>query len=699
VSLIQGSQPGWNSFAIGDGGLVVGPISGTPVTTFDGTETFSVSLEAMSPFFDLVGEKIDGYSPITVNVPIPEGYIKPEGEVEITENGPVDVTQYESVVVNVPSKEPKLDILEVTENGTYKASDASGDHISITFNQDHPELGVYVNGWKGLQIEANIPALSIVDGNADITPLQSGWTYALTIGNDPTVNVNPTDENLMYACGAFGVAGLVTVGMDNLPIFAFSPSNIEEIALAGGATSEELTNVLAMYPPNTITLYDLSSFSLPPYEITFTYETAGEPIDGFSEVVVNVPAVGFYTTEENESGGLTYRFSAEKSDVVEFNIAYGDTEPTDTSKLWVKTIKPSVVKVSSDVNMVESDNSSCVTVSGSLDLNGAGVVQVGNYVYAFGGNNTNIIQKYNTADNSKVTLGTTLPQASNHLSAVCVGTTIYLFGRGYSTTCYDTIWRFDVEPETITTLNTKLPTTLSNSCGWAYGNKIYLFGGETEYYVFTNSIYCFDVETETVTTLNATLPEVMRNLGGILYNKTIYLFGGWKKWILKFDCETQTLTASSTSLLYEANFVSCSIINDYIFLFGAHRYEEALAKNIYKFDPSNESLTTCNVTMPHIKRLGAFAAKVTENTVQILGGYYNSSNSKDVFLFTYGEDLVLSSDTLQIVPTPDKNIFNLINTDNMQVEIGVMSVLKGNADGIGEQVEAALHNGTSWVTI
>lgn len=46
---------------------------------------------------------VDGYSPIEVNVPIPEGYIKPSGTLEITENGTYDVTEYESVNVNVES--------------------------------------------------------------------------------------------------------------------------------------------------------------------------------------------------------------------------------------------------------------------------------------------------------------------------------------------------------------------------------------------------------------------------------------------------------------------------------------------------------------------------------------------------------------------------------------------------------------------
>jgi hypothetical protein len=46
---------------------------------------------------------VDGYSPVSVNVPIPDGYIVPSGELEVTENGAHDVTAYASVNVNVPT--------------------------------------------------------------------------------------------------------------------------------------------------------------------------------------------------------------------------------------------------------------------------------------------------------------------------------------------------------------------------------------------------------------------------------------------------------------------------------------------------------------------------------------------------------------------------------------------------------------------
>ena len=46
---------------------------------------------------------INGYSPVVVTVPIPDGYIQPSGTLEITENGDHDVTEYASVNVAVPT--------------------------------------------------------------------------------------------------------------------------------------------------------------------------------------------------------------------------------------------------------------------------------------------------------------------------------------------------------------------------------------------------------------------------------------------------------------------------------------------------------------------------------------------------------------------------------------------------------------------
>lgn len=69
---------------------------------------------------------VDGYSPVVVSVPVPEGYIQPEGILEVNENGTHDVTAFASVNVNVQAGGNNTDIedaiLTRTISGDYSNS-------------------------------------------------------------------------------------------------------------------------------------------------------------------------------------------------------------------------------------------------------------------------------------------------------------------------------------------------------------------------------------------------------------------------------------------------------------------------------------------------------------------------------------------------------------------------------------------------
>lgn len=69
---------------------------------------------------------VDGYSPVNVNVPIPDGYVVPNGSVNIDTNGTHNVSGKAEVVVEVPIPEGFIQpsgTKEITENGTYDVTE------------------------------------------------------------------------------------------------------------------------------------------------------------------------------------------------------------------------------------------------------------------------------------------------------------------------------------------------------------------------------------------------------------------------------------------------------------------------------------------------------------------------------------------------------------------------------------------------
>ena len=75
----------------------------------------------------IADQQYDGLSKVTVN-PIPDEYIIPSGEIEITANGNYNVTDKVSARVSVPEK--TLTTKTITANGTYNATDDNADGYS-----------------------------------------------------------------------------------------------------------------------------------------------------------------------------------------------------------------------------------------------------------------------------------------------------------------------------------------------------------------------------------------------------------------------------------------------------------------------------------------------------------------------------------------------------------------------------------------
>lgn len=179
---------------------------------------------------------VDGYSPVTVNVSIPDGYIVPSGTKTITENGTHDAREYESVSVNVPIPDGYIKpsgTLNITENGTYDVTEKVSAVVSI------PEQEIVLQN-KTIEENGTYSADAGYDGLGQVTVNVSGGTnteseeVAALLGNTMTVLDNSLVTSLRTrVCQA--ATKLITVNLPNvtsLGAYAFYQcSNLETVTL------------------------------------------------------------------------------------------------------------------------------------------------------------------------------------------------------------------------------------------------------------------------------------------------------------------------------------------------------------------------------------------------------------------------------------------------------------------------------------
>jgi hypothetical protein len=149
---------------------------------------------------------VDGYSPIEVNVPIPDGYIKPSGTLNITKNGTYDVTEKASAVVSIPEREIVLQNKTIEANGTYSA-DAGYDGLG--------QVTVNVSGGTNTESEEVAALLSntmTVLDNSLVTTLRTRVCQAAT----NLITVNLPNVTSLGAYAFYQCSNLKTVTIPKL---------------------------------------------------------------------------------------------------------------------------------------------------------------------------------------------------------------------------------------------------------------------------------------------------------------------------------------------------------------------------------------------------------------------------------------------------------------------------------------------------
>lgn len=386
----------------------------------------------------------------------------------------------------------------------------------------------------------------------------------------------------------------------------------------------------------------------------------------------------------------------------ELNIQYGDTEPTDTSALWLKCTKPTVVHVSSKSDIVGVLENPIGLWNDRIYFAASGLV--GNNIYIFGGYTgsviLNTIYKYNTETLTYSEIATTFPLNIYKMAAGVVGTDIYLFGGGYSegSKIYyvDTIYKFDTITETLELLSETLPIANSNIRVGVVGTDIYLFGGAKD-----TQLYKFDTKTETLSDAYTVDGSFGESIGIGVLGAKIYLFGGlttsspyYVDTIRVFDTKTNVLTTLDTKLAHASADIGVAVVGNKMFLFGGRKMNGGVSQ-IYMYDTNNNSLSYTGTTFSMIPY--SICAEVIGNQIYLVAGNYTGlDESKKIKRYTVTEHLF--KNTVQLLMGFDDKKLEL-SDGNVQIKSSIMKAYIGNAENKPEEVEMYTYQDGAWVLI
>lgn len=383
----------------------------------------------------------------------------------------------------------------------------------------------------------------------------------------------------------------------------------------------------------------------------------------------------------------------------EFNIAYGDTEPADTSKLWVKTSEPNSVKISADFDgVMQIENISSYTTS-ATDV---GVAKVGKKFYRFGGkisnSYSNEISVVDLEANTSTVLSTVIPVKVQDIAAAAVGTKIYLFGgylfrNGVSNEYNTKIFVFDTETETINMLSTVLPLEVAEMNAAVVDDKIYLFGGcgGSKGNGYNADVFVFNSTSNGIGKI-AVVDDFTRRVPLVVGTK-IFLIGGYhyssvesNKYshsVKMFDTKTLSVTTFSAKLPESLTYtydIGTMAVGTKIYLFCENR-------KVYIFDIETDTITE----EPNLASSALYIGTFTDGVKT----YLCTNNS----IIAYQIVSPLLEGEMLIKPSETENFCNLIDSDGVQMKIGVNSVYLGNSEGYAEKVPAALYKDGAWVEI
>lgn len=362
------------------------------------------------------------------------------------------------------------------------------------------------------------------------------------------------------------------------------------------------------------------------------------------------------------------------------NIAYGDTAPEDTSKLWVKTTEPDSVEISPEL-FGETILDPYSFSSGISGMNSSW--QEGKYLYYF---YSGSVKRINLETKEIETLYTGY---SGDKGYVKNGRLYVVYSQKFG--YYD----LTDGSKTLHVIYDDYQNYSSSIqiCGdyvcvfggsYTYGSGMVVVGGKS---YFNNLIRIYKISTGKYFTLSmaygCTNPTVCT------IGDKFYIFGGYQSRdkgssylaaIQKFDPEARTCTKVAV-LPIGTTGQGASVVGNVVYLFGGSE----TAEKVYKFDATTNTITDLGITL-----------SPTRNSPHI--AFYDSR----FYIFpntvsTLKLDVDLQKNKLHLVNNAViKNKVKILNSSKAEAVIGITSAFMGDANGKAKEVTAYVHDGVNW---
>lgn len=384
------------------------------------------------------------------------------------------------------------------------------------------------------------------------------------------------------------------------------------------------------------------------------------------------------------------------------NVSYGETEPEDVSHLWVKTGAPNKLAIGG------REGSEIIDDTVPQYFRRVAYCVIDNIAYivsSTSGRNKLYTYNFLTNEYKEYNEDFDLPVYTEGASVTNIGNVIYIMGGEQNTASSSNlsnsynIYTLDLNTLAVTLLAEKLPTYIDYSACASVGDNIYIFGGRPGNSFKTTCIK-FDTVTRTFTTIGS-LPNGSADIGVVVIDKKIYLVGGRRtlyytsNQFICYDTETSAFTTlANLPLALEAP--ACGSIDGKIFVAGGY-YEgskdDYYSDYIYVYNIATNKWTRETRTIYAPNNGSMYYAM--GNKLIMVGGYTANSTPRTEII-----NMLPPVENGDIFIDDSKGTkFKFSSEGLLQLETYIDNVYKGNEEGVGLEVDAAVYKDGQWVNI